>query len=68
MTAAAPESPAAAQPVPVPATPASAPPPQAMQAAAPRPAAPYMAPELKRIGILAVLMLVILGVLTAVLR
>ena len=67
-TAAVPETPATAQAAPAAAAPVSAPQPQTTPAPAPRPSAPYMLPELRRIGILAVLMLVILGVLTAVLR
>ena len=70
-TAAAPETPTTAQAAPsvapAPATPRAAPQPPPAPTPAARPASPYMMPELRRIGILAVLMLVILGVLTAVL-
>ena len=59
---------ATVQAAPAPAAPVSASRPEPVPASATRPAAPYMMPELRRIGTLAVLMLVILGVLTAVLR
>ncbi len=65
MEAAAAPQPAAA---PAPEAPRAVPQPAAAAAAAPRPAAPYMMPELRRIGMIAALMLVILAVLTAVLR
>ena len=52
----------------VPETPRSAPQPAHTPTTAARAAAPYMWPELKRIGVIAGLMLVILAVLTAVLR
>lgn len=66
--AATPEAAAAPQPAvaPAPDIPRSAP--QTEATPAPRPAAPYMMPELRRIGSIAALMLVILAVLTAVLR
>lgn len=70
-TAAAPETPTTAQAAPVPAPAPATPRAESQPSPAPtptsRPASPYMMPELRRIGILAVLMLVILGVLTAVL-
>ncbi len=52
----------------VPETPRSAPQPAPAPTTAARAAAPYMWPELRRIGVIAGLMLVILAVLTAVLR
>ena len=52
----------------VPETPRSVPQPAPTPATAARAAAPYMWPELRRIGVIAGLMLVILAVLTAVLR
>jgi hypothetical protein len=52
----------------VPETPRSAPQPAPAPTTAARVAAPYMWPELRRIGVITGLMLVILAVLTAVLR
>jgi hypothetical protein len=52
----------------VPETPRSAPQPAPAPTTAARAAAPYMWPELRRIGVITGLMLVILAVLTAVLR
>lgn len=71
-TTAPPEADAAPQPTvaPAPDMPRSVPQPAAPPAPpapAPRPAAPYMMPELKRIGLIAALMLVILAVLTVAL-
>ncbi len=62
------EAPAVPQAASVPETPRSAPQPAHTPTTAARAAAPYMWPELKRIGVIAGLMLVILAVLTAVLR
>ena len=60
------EAPAVPQAASVPETPRSVPQPAHTPAA--RAAAPYMWPELRRIGVITGLMLVILAVLTAVLR
>ena len=60
------DAPAVLQAAAVPETPRSAP--QPAPTPATRVAAPYMWPELRRIGVIAGLMLVILAVLTAVLR
>ncbi len=69
-TTATPEADAAPQTTaaPAPDMPRSVPQPAAAPASASRPAAPYMMPELRRIGMIAALMLVILAVLTVALR
>jgi hypothetical protein len=67
-TAATSEAPAVPQAAAVPETPRNVPQPAHTPATAARAAAPYMWPELRRIGVLTGLMLVILAVLTAVLR